>query len=148
MATKPINKFTVQEATNLKVYEDYNYEQVALKVEEINGINFRRQPWIGGNYLIKKSMVIDYKGYKQSRKFFKKRILYGFNKYQEKLTQSGFIHGYLCDENDSICTWDHIDDPRHPFFYKNEDYYTIRNMTEDEIIRWYKRDAKELLEKW
>ena len=36
--------------------EDFNYEQVALKVEEINGIKFRRQPWIGGNYLMKRSI--------------------------------------------------------------------------------------------
>lgn len=125
--------------------EDFNHKQVALKMEEINGIKFRRQPWIGGNYLMKKSTVINYKGYKQSRKFFNKRILYGFNKYQEKLTQSGFIHGYLCN-NKSLYTWDHIDDPRHTLFFKDDEYYKIRNMTESDIINWYKRDAKNILE--
>ena len=55
--------------------EDFNHEQVAFKVEEINGIKFRRQPWIGGNYLMKRSTVLNHKGYKQSRKFFKKRRL-------------------------------------------------------------------------
>ena len=91
---------------------------------------------------------INFKGYKQSRKFFKKRILYGFNKYQEKLSQSGFIHGYLCDKNNSLLTWEHIDDPRHPFFYKDEEYYKIRSMNEKNIIKWYKRDAEELLENY
>ena len=125
--------------------EDFNHKEIALRVEEINSVKFRRQPWIGGNYLIKKSTVIDNDGYKQSRKFLKKRILYGFNKYQEKLTQSGFIHGYLCSSNNSLYTWEHIDDPRHPLFFKNKEYYKIRNMSEDDIINWYKRDAEELL---
>ena len=31
MATKPINRFTVQEASNLQVYEDYKAEQVTLE---------------------------------------------------------------------------------------------------------------------
>ena len=126
--------------------EDINHEKVALKMEEINGIKFRRQPWIGGNYLMKKSTVIDNKGYKKSRKFFKNRILYGFNKYQEKLAKSGFIHGYLCNSQKLLYTWDHIDDPRHPLFFKNKEYYKIRNMTEDDIVKWFKRDAKELLQ--
>jgi len=126
--------------------EDFNYEQVALKVEEINGIKFRRQPWIGGNYLMKKSTVLDHKNYSQSRKLFKKRILYGFNKYQEKLTDSGFIHGYLCDEKKSLYTWDHIDDPRHQLFLKDKQYSKIRNMSEEDIINFYKWNAKNILE--
>ena len=36
MATKPINKFTVQEATNLKVYEDYNYEQIDISGDTLD----------------------------------------------------------------------------------------------------------------
>ncbi len=126
--------------------EDFNARAVGLKVETINNIQFRRQPWIGGNYLMKRSTVLSHKGYRQSRKFFKKRILYGFNKYQEKLSQNGFIHGYLCDNDKSLLTWDHIDDPRHPLFFKDEEYYKIRNMNESDIVSWYKRDAKDLLQ--
>ena len=126
--------------------EDFDAKKFALKVEQINNINFRRQPWIGGNYIMKRSTVLKNKGYRQSRKLFQKRILYGFNKYQETLAKNGFIHGYLCDENNSLYTWDHIDDPRHPFFFKDEEYYKIRNMTEDDIIKWYKKDAKEFLQ--
>ena len=126
--------------------EDYNKVAVSQKVEDINGVYIRRQPWIGGNYIVKRSTVLQNNGYRQSRKLFQKRILYGFNKYQETLAKNGFIHGYLCDENNSLYTWDHIDDPRHPFFFKDEEYYKIRNMTEDDIIKWYKKDAKELLQ--
>ena len=126
--------------------EDFNPTKLALKTEKINGITIRRQPWIGGNYLMKKSTIINYNGYRQSRKFFKKRILYGFNKYQEELTQKGFINGYLCNDDKSILTWEHIDDPRHQFFHKDENYYKIRNMSENDIIEWYKKDAKNLLE--
>ena len=126
--------------------EDFDAKKFVLKVEPINNINLRRQPWIGGNYIMKRSTVLNNKGYRQSRKLFQKRILYGFNKYQETLAKNGFIHGYLCDENNSLYTWDHIDDPRHPFFFKDEEYYKIRNMTEDDIIKWYKKDAKEFLQ--
>ncbi|MBC8256249.1 MAG: glycosyltransferase [Candidatus Marinimicrobia bacterium] len=125
--------------------EDFNPDIVKEKVVSENGVFLRKQPWIGGNYLLKRGMVTKIKGYRQSRKLFQKRILYGFNKYQETLAKSGFIHGYLCNENNSLYTWDHIDDPRHPFFIKDEKYYKIRNMTKDDIIKWYKRDAQELL---
>ena len=125
--------------------EDFDPKKIALKVEQINNINFRRQPWIGGNYIMKRSTVLNNKGYRQSRKLFQKRILYGFNKYQETLAKNGFIHGYLCDENKSLFTWEHIDDPRHPLFYKDNEYYKIRNMTNKDFINSLKRDAKELL---
>ena len=126
--------------------EDFDAKKIASKVEQINNINFRRQPWIGGNYIMKKSTVLNNKGYRQSRKLFQKRILYGFNTYQEILAEKGFIHGYLCDDNNSLYIWDHIDDPRHSSFFKDEEYYKIRNMSENDIINWYKFDAKELLE--
>ena len=126
--------------------EDFNYEKVALKVEEINNIKFRRQPWIGGNYLMKKSTVLKHPYYRQSWKGFKKRVLYGFNSYQEKLTNSGFIHGYLCDEKKALYNWEHIDDPRHQLFLKDEDYFKIRNMSEKDIIDFYKWNAKNILE--
>ena len=126
---------------------DYDDKAVENNVISINGINIRQQPWIGGNYIMKKTTILNYQGYKQSRKLFKKRMLYGFNVYQELLAKKGFIHGYLCDKNKNLFTWEHIDDPRHKMFYKDDDYYRIRNMTENEIVDWYKRDAKKLLEK-
>ena len=125
--------------------EDFDPKNIAAKVEQINNTNFRRQPWIGGNYIMKRSTALNNKGYRQSRKLFQKRILYGFNTYQETLTKNGFIHGYLCDENKSLFTWEHIDDPRHPLFYKDNEYYKIRNMTNKDFINSLKRDAKELL---
>ena len=127
-------------------YEDYNNNLVKNKVKLINGINIRQQPWIGGNYIMKRTTTLNYKGYKQSRKLLKKRILYGFNVYQELLAKNGFIHGYICNSKKDLLTWDHIDDPRHKMFYKDDQYYKIRNMTEAEIIKWYKEDAKKLLE--
>ena len=126
--------------------DDYLKKKVKAKVSTINGIHLRQQPWIGGNYILKKSTILNHKGYRESRKIFKQRILYGFNKYQEKLTMKGFINGYLCDQDKSLYTWDHIDDPRHHMFHKNENYYKIRGLSEEEIINWYKKDAKNLLE--
>jgi len=125
---------------------DYSNDTVKNNVDLINGINIRQQPWIGGNYIMKRTTVLNYKGYKQSRKLLKKRLLYGFNAYQELLAKNGFIHGYLCNEKKDLLRWDHIDDPRHEMFYKDDDYYKIRNMTEKEIIEWFKKDAKKLLE--
>ena len=94
---------------------------------------------------MKRSTVLRYTGYRQSRKFFRKRILYGFNKYQELLAHEGFIHGYLCNEEKQLYLWEHISDPRHVLYHQDEDYLKIRTMTTQDIINWYKRDAQELL---
>ena len=48
--------------------EDFNNNKVKKKVENINGIYIRRQPWIGGNYIIKSHHLNKYSGYTQSRK--------------------------------------------------------------------------------
>ena len=37
----------------------YNNNGVKEKVNNLNGIFIREQPWIGGNYLIKRETVID-----------------------------------------------------------------------------------------
>ena len=44
--------------------------------------------------------------------------------------------------------WEHLDDPRHSYFYMNEEYYKIRSMSESDIINWYKKDAEQLLENY
>ena len=36
MATKPINRFTVAEASNLQVYEDYFYEQIDISGDTLD----------------------------------------------------------------------------------------------------------------
>ena len=128
--------------------EDYNNNKVYKKVENINDVYLRRQPWIGGNYIVKRETVIQNPDYRQSRKLFQRRILYGFNKYQEKLSDKGYIHGYICNEEKKLYLWDHLDDPRHSYFYMNEEYYKIRNMSELDIINWYKKDAEQLLENY
>ena len=53
--------------------EDFNKFVVKKKVENINGVYIRRQPWIGGNYIIKSHHLKKYSGYTQSRKLLKKR---------------------------------------------------------------------------
>ena len=126
--------------------EDFNPDNVKEKVISENGILLRKQPWIGGNYIMKRSTVSEIKGYRQSRKLFQKRILYGFNKYQKKLSEIGYLNGYLSNEKKDLFLWEHLDDPRHPLFHENKEYFKIRNMSAEDIIDWYKRDAKQLLE--
>ena len=128
--------------------EDYNNNKVKKKVENINDVYLRRQPWIGGNYIIKRDTVIQNPDYRQSRKLFQRRILYGFNKYQEKLSDKGYIHGYIANPQKELLMWEHLDDPRHSYFYMNEEYYKIRSMSESDIINWYKKDAEQLLENY
>ena len=124
--------------------EDINYEQLLPKIITIEDVNIRKQPWIGGNYIAKSNIIQNNKGYKQSWKFIKKQPLHGFNKYQNKLTELGFINGYIADKNKQLFLWEHLDDPRHINYMKNKDY-DIRNLTDDEIIKWYKNDASKLL---
>ena len=45
MATKPINKYTVQEATNLRVYEDYKFTTITLNgTNAIEGTDWANNP--------------------------------------------------------------------------------------------------------
>jgi len=126
--------------------EDFNAAKVRAKTETINGITFRRQPWIGGNYLAKRTMFMTHKGYHQSRRGFRKRILCGFNSYQQRLAKKGFLHGYLCDDSGALRLWEHLDDPRSTYFLAESDHLRQRNLTPEQIIAWYQRDARALLE--
>ena len=126
--------------------EDFSNNKVKKKVEKIKDVYLRRQPWIGGNYMVKRETVIRNNEYRQSRKLFRKRILYGFNQYQGKLSKKGYIHGYIANTQKNLLLWEHLDDPRHPSFHKDEEYFKIRNMSESDIIKWYQEDAKYLLQ--
>ena len=128
--------------------EDFDSKVVQNTIQFENGTYFRPQPWIGGNYLMKRDTTIQHNYYRQSRKKLKKRILYGFNKYQERLSEKGYTHGYLADSNKELLLWEHLDDPRHSHFHKDENYFNIRNMNEIDIIKWYQNDAKMLLENY
>ena len=127
--------------------EDINSFRLKDKIISLSNINIRQQPWIGGNYIMKKTVTKKYPGYNQSWKKFKKRKLYGFNKYQNKLTNFGLINGYIANENKELFFWDHLDDPRNKYYMKNKDY-DIRGLTNKEIIKWYKNDASALLVKY
>ena len=124
--------------------EDFNNNKVKKKVENINGVYIRRQPWIGGHYIIKSHHLKKYSGYTQSRKLLKKRKFYGFTKYQKKLSEQGLIHGYICDKNKNLLFWEHIDDPRNKYYCTNSKY--INRLENENIIKWYKQDARNLLE--
>ena len=126
--------------------DDYSIEKLQTKLSTVNGIVYRDQPWIGGNYIAKKSTFINNPGYHQSRRGLKKKILYGFTGYQKQLSNVGFINGYIATEENTLLHWTHLDDPREPQFLKDSTHLKIRNHTPEQIIEWYKRDAKQLLE--
>lgn len=128
--------------------DDYNEELVAQKVSTVNGINIRTQGWIGGNYLARKATLLRNKGYTQSRRGLKKRILHGFTKYQSILKERGYINGYLANNEKRLYHWTHFDDPREPQFNADSDHLKIRALDPDQIIAWYKKDAKNLLEEY
>ena len=126
---------------------DFNNNKVKKKVENINGVYLRRQPWIGGNYLTKRDTVNQNPDYKQSRKLFRKRILYGFNKFQKKLSEKGYIHGYIANAKKELLLWEHLDDPRHKSFLKDQKYLKkTRNISVAGFTTMLKKDAKVLLE--
>ena len=127
--------------------EDFNKVSVSQKVEEINGVYIRRQPWIGGNYIMKRSTVLQHREYRQSRKLFQNRILYGFNKFQKKLSEKGYIHGYIANAQKELLLWDHLDDPRHKLFLKDPKYLKkTRNISVADFTSMLKKDAQVLLE--
>ena len=60
MATKPINKFTVQEATNLKVYENYSYKKITCAD---NDTYVEGDDWItSGDGPAKEIIILNYTG--------------------------------------------------------------------------------------
>jgi hypothetical protein len=60
MATKPINKYTVQEATNLKVYENYSYKKITCAD---NDTYAEGDDWTtSGDGPAKEIMIINYTG--------------------------------------------------------------------------------------
>jgi glycosyltransferase involved in cell wall biosynthesis len=128
--------------------EDFDAAVVAEQVSTMQGAFLRVQPWIGGNYLAKRSMFISQPGYHQSRRGLRKRILCGFNSYQVKLAKKGYIHGYLCDNTKQLHLWEHLDDPRSSHWVYDEQQLKVRNLSPEQIISWYQRDARELLERY
>lgn len=128
--------------------EDFDPARVAQQVSPMQGAYVRVQPWIGGNYLAKRAMFITEPGYHQSRRGLRKRILCGFNSYQVRLAQKGYIHGYLCDSNKQLHLWEHLDDPRSSHWVYDEQQLKMRNLSPQQIISWYQRDAQELLERY
>ena len=60
MATKPINKFTVQEATNLQVYENYSF--VTITVDDDDTVNNGTDWLSSGDGVAKEVTIIPYSG--------------------------------------------------------------------------------------
>jgi len=127
--------------------EDFNKVIVSQKVEKINGVYIRRQPWIGGNYIMKRSTVLQHREYRKSRKLLQNRILYGFTKFQKKLSDKGYIHGYIANMQKELLLWEHLDDPRHKLFHKDPKYLKkTRNISVAGFTSMLIKDAKVLLE--
>lgn len=126
--------------------EDYNAQRVADRMQHNLGIYFLPQPWIGGNYLAKRDVIIHNPGYHQSRRGVKKRRLFGFSDYQIQLAQRGYINGYLGRNEYELFYWEHLDDPRSNYYPKNGLIGSERGLTPEEIIAWYRKDAVQMLE--
>ena len=60
MSTKPINKFTVQEATNLQVYENYSF--VTITVDDDDTVNNGTDWLSSGDGVAKEVTIIPYSG--------------------------------------------------------------------------------------
>ena len=60
MATKPINKFTVQAATNLQVYENYSF--VTITVDDDDTVNNGTDWLSSGDGVAKEVTIIPYSG--------------------------------------------------------------------------------------
>ena len=56
MATKPINRYTVQEANNLQVYENYSSEQITCGTSYVEGTNWATS----GDGQAKQIMIVPY----------------------------------------------------------------------------------------
>ena len=70
-------------------------------------------------------------------------------KITKKLTEHGYFHGYLCNKKKILYSWEHLDDPRHKYYFNNPEYlYNTRNITTDDFIPILKKDSKMLLENY
>jgi len=128
--------------------DDYDKTVVAAQMERFDGVYLRRQPWIGGNYLARRSVLMANPDYRSSWKGLRRRILQGFNSYQQRLAGRGYVNGYLADAQGRLLHWTHLDDPREPRFLPESAAASTRRLGPDRIVEWYRRDAKALLEEY
>lgn len=125
---------------------DLNYMQSEHLIETYGNTAILRQKFVGGICYIMDRKIVKQNGLQAG-----KTKIYGWTEYQSMLHGKGYKNGYLYPCSYVV----NLDDPRNNGFDSSEEnlarlreVFKIRGMNgkPETIARWYKQDAKKLLE--
>jgi glycosyltransferase involved in cell wall biosynthesis len=114
--------------------ELFSYENCKHNIFQINGVKILRQPYIGGNYLAKKS-ILRRNGYLDEHLGSGKLRIGGWTKYQLGLSRMDYVIGY----HYPLIRFAHLRSG------SNSYYKRVRGMSKRKYLRWEKEDAKKVL---
>ena len=109
-------------------------KKIARNLDEHNGIGLIRQPYIGGNYLAKRPILMEH-GFLPEDIEPRSFRLGGWTGYQERLAEKGFLIGYYYP----IVRFEHLHTAADAYYRK------VRNISRKKYMRWEYKDAKRLL---
>jgi len=115
----------------------FNYNKCKHNIYQYDDIQVLRQPYIGGNYIAKRNIILETGFLKEGGvNQFK---LGGWTGYQQKLSDEGYIIGYYYP----LIYFKHIHNSSEAYFKE------VRGMSRRKYLRWEKKDGKWLLNrKW
>jgi hypothetical protein len=109
-------------------------EKILKNVQAFNMIQVLRQPYIGGNYLAKRSILMDFGPLPEAGRGEKFK-LGGWTGYQQRVAQSGYVIGYYFP----IIRFEHL------HLAPDTYYRQVRGMSRRKYRSWERKDAKKLL---
>jgi glycosyltransferase involved in cell wall biosynthesis len=113
-------------------------EKISKNVQVHNTIQILRQPYIGGNYLAKRSILMDLGPLPEAR-HEEKFKLGGWTGYQQKMVQEGYWVGYYFP----IIRFEHLHRASDTYFRQ------VRGLSKRKYRNWERKDAERLLtQKW
>lgn len=115
----------------------FNYNKCKKNIYQYNNIQIIRQPYIGGNYIAKRNIILK-NGFLQEEEVNQFK-LGGWTGYQQVLTSKGYIIGYYYP----LIYFEHIHNASDTYFKQ------VRGMSRHKYLQWEKKDGKRLLNrKW
>ena len=110
----------------------FKYKKYQHNIHSYNDIRILRQPYIGGNYIAKRDILLKNGFLDEANSNFK---LGGWTGYQQRLTRQRYIIGYYFP----FIYFEHILD------FPDDYYKEVRGMSRKKYMQWQKSDAKKLL---
>ena len=114
----------------------FNYRKCKQNIYQYDDIAILRQPYIGGNYIARRRILVEQGEIKEGREESEFK-LGGWTGYQSQLSKKGFIIGY----HYPLILFEHLN------CFSDEYYKQVRGMSRNKYLRWELRDGNKLLKR-